>query len=199
MARVRASTTDVCPYRAAHPAWSVRLVQITPAADALEPGRWHRHKHARAAAGAAGRAANTAGRRRATTAPTQPLRRTAIYARTNARVSTIAQRTQTHATWRQRGVAHAHGIERRTCAAERTGRTTEQGRRKRRQQSRRRSRDCRSHACTSISYAIRRCCAAQVPATAARRNCLSHLAIYPPIYAQSNAHALMCIHRYKYR
>ncbi len=32
----------MCPSRAAHGALRVRLVQVTPAADAREPGRWHR-------------------------------------------------------------------------------------------------------------------------------------------------------------
>jgi hypothetical protein len=37
-----ASTTDVCPHRAAHGAFAVRRVQVIPAADARAPGRWHR-------------------------------------------------------------------------------------------------------------------------------------------------------------
>ncbi len=36
-----ASTTDVSPARPAHCAFAVRHVQVTPAADAREPGRWH--------------------------------------------------------------------------------------------------------------------------------------------------------------
>jgi hypothetical protein len=36
-----ASTTDVCPDRPAHSALRVRLVQVIPAANAREPGRWH--------------------------------------------------------------------------------------------------------------------------------------------------------------
>jgi hypothetical protein len=31
-----ASTTDVCPFRAAHPALVVRLVHVAPAADARD-------------------------------------------------------------------------------------------------------------------------------------------------------------------
>jgi hypothetical protein len=52
----------------------------------------------------------------------------------------------------------------------------------------------RTHA-SSTSYAIGRCCDAQVSATAARPNCPLYLAMYPPIYAQTNAHAFSCIHR----
>ncbi len=43
-----ASTTDVCPYRAAHSALAVRLVQVTPAANPREPGQWHRTATTRA-------------------------------------------------------------------------------------------------------------------------------------------------------
>ncbi len=45
-----ASTTDVCPDRAAHGALAVTLVQVTPAANARGPADGAKRKHARAAA-----------------------------------------------------------------------------------------------------------------------------------------------------
>ncbi len=53
----------------------------------------------------------------------------------------------------------------------------------------------RQHA-SSISYAIRRCCDAQVSATAAMAPLpIPSRHICPPIYAQPNAHAFACTHR----
>jgi hypothetical protein len=65
-----ASTTDVCPNRPTHGAASVRLVHVTPAAHARQPGRWAEpHTRARGRRRAAGRAINTA---LAMGGPTQP-------------------------------------------------------------------------------------------------------------------------------
>jgi hypothetical protein len=178
-----ASITDVCPYRAAHPALRVRLVKLTPAADARDTreahtcGRRARHpadrternrecalegepcgecarrpadrterEHAREPAGAAGRAINTAGPRRASTASTQPLRRTTTNVRTQELASSIAQRAKTRDVASTRSRPRAHRFERLTYVAGHTGRTAEEGRRQRRRSRRRRSRDCRSHA-----------------------------------------------------
>jgi hypothetical protein len=43
-----ASITDVCPCRAAHCALVVRLVHVTPAANAREADRWHRSRNTHA-------------------------------------------------------------------------------------------------------------------------------------------------------
>ncbi len=78
-----ASITDVWEPRASHGALAVRLVQVTPAADAREPGRWHRTQPR-----ACGRAINTTNRRCATRVRTAPKRTRALATRARARAKT---------------------------------------------------------------------------------------------------------------
>jgi hypothetical protein len=64
-----AAITDVCPHRAAHGALAVRVVQVTPAANAREPTDDTKKAHVAARASPA--VLKTAGPRRATGGPRQ--------------------------------------------------------------------------------------------------------------------------------
>ncbi len=118
-----ASTTDVCRYRAAHPALAVRHVHVTPAAERarhLKPIAPNANR-----ARGAGRAINTASRRRAMGGRAQRrgahTRGIAIrWNRTNPHIrSHWHTYTHAHARARTREHRHNHAHERtrkRTCA-----------------------------------------------------------------------------------
>ena len=113
MAPEMALITDVCPYRAPHGALAVRHVHVTPAADARALGRWNRTAttRARRPTRGAGRAINTARRRRAVGGRMQrrEAHAHARYTHTHARGIAIRwKRTNTHMRSQRHTYTHRH-------------------------------------------------------------------------------------------
>jgi hypothetical protein len=203
MAHVRASITVECPFRAAHGAAIVRLAHVAPAArprthtqSAHEATCAPIYKYRRSPP-CFGRAHTHPRARTCTHARTHARTCTQTHKRTHARVSTIAQRAQTHNSLSTRSRARAQIRTAHKCRWAH-GRYHEGGTARTSAAESRLPTDrmrARTHA-SSLSYAIRRCCDAQVSGIA----CMAKLPITSshicaPIYAQPDAHALMCIHR----
>jgi hypothetical protein len=127
-----ASTTVVWKCRAAHDALAVRLVQVTPAGERApqSAGRAERNRARAAATRGAGRAINTASRRRAmggraqtrarytharncnpmqSHEPAHALTQARIHARTHARTHHARLQMDTNTQMGTRTNAHAHG------------------------------------------------------------------------------------------
>jgi hypothetical protein len=143
-----ASITVVCPTRAVHPALRVRLVKVTPAANAREPGRWHRtqpralgHMRAKMQSDRNARIQHMRSQRHAHThghARTGTRTRTCsrAYAHTSAYEHTHIFTTHTHAHTHAQSHPHAHVRCTHTRAHRRTGPRTQLPRGTRRRNSR---------------------------------------------------------------